>query len=245
MESDRSNDWFLPLHLAGLDLPSDVWKMIVEKRYFLENAMYCNACGRWKLEWRRCDRCHEPTPHCAECTNENSGGLHPCETCETLVCSDCTELCGECSTHNCLNCLTQCESCNSSLCPPHMNICSMCDTKLCDACVDTYKCSECDQIACWDHATQCGCIIVHEIICDNCDKDLCHNDAVCSSVICSYSTAAACGKMLCPRCGPDKRCDNCDIVYCSICQSEHDCNACSDDCNRCVTVNKLKRSRDK
>lgn len=152
--------WFLPLHLAGYDLPSEIWKLVVERKHFLEHALHCDACDAWTLDWRRCSSCSRPGVVCAA-AHENDG-LGGCEQCHAVQCSDCSGECQICYDRFCSDCTITCWTCSFTVCRDHdgmpvtMRPCATCLRDFCGGCSGFWsRCPICAGGVCDDCAVYC------------------------------------------------------------------------------------------
>lgn len=156
--------WFLPLHLAGHSLPAEIWKLVDDRKRFLEHATLCTACDEWTLDWRRCTDCSKPGATCAAHEND---GLGRCHRCDAHLCSECSGECPDCRGHFCQGCTVTCDRCDFTVCrKAFMKRCVNCRKAFCPRDDRMVCCQRCHEWLCEDCVATCdGC---SKVFCASC-----------------------------------------------------------------------------
>ena len=103
--------------------------------------------------------------------------LSTCNSCGHIVCDECSRSCNSCENTFCNNCLQTCPECDESVCNGCMTECSECHKPMCRSCLNGHECER--------------------VECAHCHEEVVEADAL----------RCRCGKMLCPACDAQKKCE--------------------------------------
>ena len=212
---------------------------------------FCNQCGISNTLWLSCKRCNTDT-------------LRTCafESCDTLLCLNCWNICNSCNNIYCQEHSTKCDKCEDTICNTHSHSCSQCESakgenfskyKTCLA-KCTFKCNFCSNAMnafCTKeiHDNNNSNVSLQEcqhLVCNKCQIKCakCTNIVQkCPQCINNYyfSSCYYCDNYLCQDCG--NICTKCESTYCSF---NHKCQNCNKQintslfCIKCFDSNRAK-----